>query len=350
MNAFWRETMDKETFWEEHRFWFTIALIWYNALLFQPLRPLPVWASLAFLCGMALLCALVGDRVWPFQRNRFSVFCNLAVPFGIYTVLVYFPLYGYDSVITIVFAGDLALAALYLMALFGRRIRQTDPVARKHVRRRRGWQALMVGRGLLAFGCAAMTLAVCAMVCWDYPNQEAEKPAAQEQSQHAQEILMLFQEETWDQLNRQQKLNALQGLVDLDCQYLGIQDTVTVRAVSMFDQTRSYYTDSDKQISINVEDLLYAPVKENMDSVLHELYHCFEHRLVDAYEMLDQKSQQLKAFEDIKTYQKELEKYTDGGEDYTSYYNQLCEIDARKYAEVSVEDYYQQIEEYQAKK
>ena len=100
------------------------------------------------------------------------------------------------------------------------------------------------------------------------------------------------------------------------------------------------YNDSTKQIFINKSIFLDKSSEKLLDTVCHEVYHNYQHRLISVYMDMDEKNRNLKIFRN------EFCNYKNGSDDFNGYYTQICENDARKYAEERVKEYYKQIHTY----
>lgn len=88
---------------------------------------------------------------------------------------------------------------------------------------------------------------------------------------------------------------------------------------------------------------MYNDPMDLVNTICHESYHAYEHRLIDMYESSSDQYKQLKVFEYATEYQKEFNNYTEylpELDNYEEYYYQLCEADARDYADVREFEYY----------
>lgn len=106
------------------------------------------------------------------------------------------------------------------------------------------------------------------------------------------------------------------------------------------------YNDSTKQIFINKSIFLDKSSEKLLDTVCHEVYHSYQHRLISVYMDMDEKNRNLKIFRNIGIYRSEFCNYKNGSDDFNGYYTQICENDARKYAEERVKEYYKEIHTY----
>ena len=85
-----------------------------------------------------------------------------------------------------------------------------------------------------------------------------------------------------------------------------------------------------------------------LDTLLHEVYHCYEHRLVEVYTAVNPELQRLRLFRDAADYADEMAQLVDPEEDYSAYAAQAKETDSRIYAATGVQEYYDRIAAYMA--
>lgn len=160
------------------------------------------------------------------------------------------------------------------------------------------------------------------------------------------EIIALLQDDTWCSLSAQERLNVLQTVANVEQRYLGLSNELNVGAANLREGVMGYYSDNTHEIVIDIDSLLNDSSWEVLDTVCHEAYHSYQHRMVDAFNDADENSKSLKIFHKASYYANEFNNYISGDEDFCGYYYQDCESDARDYAEDAVYDYYWRINEY----
>lgn len=144
--------------------------------------------------------------------------------------------------------------------------------------------------------------------------------------------LRMWQKERYENLNERGKMELYQKLLDMECQYLGIEP-VTVEKVSYSSATqRGSYVEYGRVISIS-DELLSADREEVLEALLHECHHAYAHDLV-TYVETDEKAQasKLRMYQDVKQLKEGFETYADAAEDYAAYYMNPVEVAARKYS------------------
>jgi len=160
------------------------------------------------------------------------------------------------------------------------------------------------------------------------------------------ETLALLDNANWVALSAQERLRVLQAVVDMEADHLGLPDDLTVTGFqpeggSDFPQSLCELPlDNTHDIIINLEHLMNNSSWESLDTVLHEVYHCYEKRIVKAYEQIDDRDRNLKMFREseAEAYSQEFADYI--ANDTSYYYNQSCETNARIYAKEMVREYY----------
>lgn len=330
-------------------FYTIVSMIWYRGLLFRCMPEMTYAESKGILWLMigisVLLFTFVFDiHIW----TGWTVVKELTIPYGMYTVIVYSKTVG--SWMSIVLVAASVLAFSYIVLLLSQKVKNSKN-KRKVIRRRlhRCWigtqsiatVALLVVMGIVGvngvFGNNILTAAVPAIV--------NDQDSPQTISNNIDTILLL-QEEEWLTLTTQEKLDTLQTVANIEAHYLGLPNELNVGAANLDEDTLACYDDSTYTISIDINHLENGSVYDVLDSCCHEAYHSYQHRLVDAYNASDERLRELRLFKSAAQYSQEFDRYTDGGNDYYTYYFQDCETDARDYAEDAVVDYYNRIDKY----
>lgn len=330
-------------------FYTIISMIWYRGLLFRCMPEMTYAESKGILWLMIgisfLLCTFVLDiHMW----TGWTVVKALTIPYGVYTVIVYSKTVG--SWMSIVLFAASVPAFSYIALLLSQKVKNGKN-KRKVIRRRlhrccTGAQsiatvALLVVMGIVGvngiFGNNILTSSVPAIV--------NDQGSPQTISNNIDTILLL-QEEEWLTLTTQEKLDTLQTVANIEAHYLGLPNELNVGAANLEEDTLACYDDSTYTISIDINHLENDSVYDVLDSCCHEAYHSYQHRLVDAYNASDERLRELRLFKSAAQYSQEFDGYTDGGNDYYTYYFQDCEMDARDYAEDAVVDYYNRIDKY----
>lgn len=333
----------------EHIFWVLIAWIWYKNILFRCIGSHSLAESRWILWGIVAASCLVGI-VFEMKNNRngLSVFCNLMLGFGLYTVLAYIQIRKTLIIVTLSVVAVLSVAFATLVMI--RKIKN-----KRKTRKIIHWwivRSFMGAKQLLAIGLAFIILISGAGTFFGSGIMNAsEKPATQENINEQTianniETVLLLQDELWETLTVQQRLDVLQTIANIEQRYLGLPNELTVCAANLREGVLAYYTDNTNEIVISIDSLLNDASWALLDSVCHEAYHSYQHRLIDAYNGANDAAKSLRIFRKATSYADEFSDYISGEVDFCGYYFQDCESDARDYADDAVLDYYTRISEY----
>ena len=148
-------------------------------------------------------------------------------------------------------------------------------------------------------------------------------------------ILILLKEENYTELSIEEKVAALQGIVDLETVYYGIE-AVMLRVEALKEEDLNGYYDSDNRVITVNKNVLDLAADTVIEVVLHECYHAYQHACIGAVDW-DNVNLNIRLYKDILQWKEEFDTYIDisttsNTEEYAEYYNQSCEQDAREYA------------------
>lgn len=330
-------------------FYMVICMIWYKHLLFRCL-PGRTYAEsrtvLWVMIGVSIvLCAFIFNR---YMRTGWTVVTALAVPFGLYTVLIYTK--TVDNWMQIVLAFSVAFTLLYILCLMTRKIKNRRN--KRKVIKRRLYHCCMVSQSIMAITLLLImgTIGVQGVFGDNILNSSIlattnNQNIPQTISNNIDTILLL-QEEKWMNLTMQEKLDTLQTVANIEAHYLGLPNELNVGAANLGEYTLACYNDRTHTISIDLNHLENDSVYDVLNSCCHEAYHSYQHRLVDTYNGADENFKGLRIYRSAAQYGQEFANYNNGNYDFCSYYYQDCEMDARDYAEDAVYAYYDRIFEY----
>ena len=154
-----------------------------------------------------------------------------------------------------------------------------------------------------------------------------------------------LQSDLWKELSREEKQEVLGVVRNIELRHLGITHSVDLGFSVLKVNTLGSYNENVYQILIDLNHLDKSPVDEVLHTVLHEIYHVYQHEQVQILEHIPEKYINLRMFSDIKDYAEEIANYTNG-DDYLSYRSQALERNANDYADEGVADYYKLIQQY----
>jgi len=151
--------------------------------------------------------------------------------------------------------------------------------------------------------------------------------------------LRLWQDEEFSQLNKTEKMELFQKLADLECQYLGIDPVIVEQEKYENEKQRGYYSEYGRILSISKK-LLDADRMDALETLLHECHHAYAHDLVNYVVIADLlEKTELRMFREVYRLKDAFENYVEAEEDYTAYYWNPVEVEARAYAKERMEVY-----------
>lgn len=328
-----------------------IFMIWYRRTVFRSIAGMTYKDSKLFLWCIVILLIAAGIAVtWSHQRNGVNVLTTIAIPYGIYTIVIY-----YDGKKKLIYLLCLAVGLFFVMCciqIFKKKNKYRSRVRsllRKICFCFWGLREIAAGAMLvLMISIIVSTLfnGIFVNVSLDAINEANGLDKRQIIADNINTVL-LFRQKEWKNLTIKQKLDALQIIADIETNYLGITHEVDIEMENMEEGILGSYDDSTYKIIINHSLLKNGSPEVLLETTCHEVYHSYQYSIVDAYCGLNEKFKRLQIFRTAVSYKQEFDNYSDGiKSSYESYYSQNCESDARLYAQSAVEDYYKEIEEY----
>ena len=161
----------------------------------------------------------------------------------------------------------------------------------------------------------------------------------------------------WYDLSTDEKTEVLATCLKVDCYYLGMHDVPSMKVAYMEEEKLGQYTYQDDTITVSYTYLVdsHADGYSVLHVLLHELHHRYAIRQVELLKKLKEDSSMaeyadLKLLDDAKAYEREMQSYVypeDGSlNSFWDYSLQRIELDANKYADDGVADYYRKIDTY----
>lgn len=322
-----------------------VWMIWYRMLLFRSLDGRTLAESRFILWGLVVACSGWGICCqWESRRRIRDILATQAIAFGVYTILAYMPLR--PVLVQGVLAVTAVLALLYVVLIQSQPIRRGSPARVRRVQQFRRNQSLTAVFRTLAVGLAALQgmflLAVVlrGTVLTARVTATNEYRAEDTLSDDELRTLELLTPETWDTLTAQERLDVLQTVANIEQASLGLPHELNVAAEDVEeDSLCAYYQDDTHQIMVSVDKLLHRSSGFLVEATCHEAYHGYQHRLTELYAAAPEESRGLQILQPAERYTEEFGNYTDGEEDFDTYYSQACERDARSYSQARVAYY-----------
>lgn len=335
--------------------WHALAAVWSWCLYLKFFDDMQVIADFSpleshiILIGLAVVCNILGIVLRMKSYRKWAFVCmDCFMPYGIFAMLV-----NWDVRKTVIVSCLLAvgvLAALYLLLVFGRRIR--NRARRKKILLARTHKGLA---GCYHVFCTLFVLfAACGAIGSIHSKRSIQATVeASQQELLIEEVkaveaeLVKLNEKVWREMTLQERINLLQVVANLERNYFGIPQRLEVRIKPLDCGVLGSYNDFTWRIYVDRTLVEEGELWQVLETIFHEAYHAYEHRMVDAYEQLDEEHRTLRAFREAGIYAQEFGEYIDSGDDAFGYYMQKCEEDARNYSERRVLEYYRALAEWE---
>lgn len=138
----------------------------------------------------------------------------------------------------------------------------------------------------------------------------------------AEEVLSIFQQDFWEKMSLDEKMEGLQQIADYNQEILDIDNPPEIIYYNKEDSREfGAFSDSQNAIYINIYNI--SDAKEAADTISHEYRHCYQH----------QRAEKLEVERDLE-FKEGFDNYISSENDYEGYKNQFVETDARDYAKV----------------
>lgn len=353
-----------------HVVWAILIFFNYNNLIFISMGRLTVMQSKLILFGLIVLFSVIGIAIrWRRCASFRSSFLDPIIGAGIYTILAYKEYYKYwtlaISIICLLIVA-ISFGFYFVKKIKGRyifKIKNADK--RMFVIKNRLAKAADVSSMCIS---GVMLLLIVPIAFNQIVNEgiiatkynaintvDSEDYFAElDIKDNLDTIEKIRCNERWKPLTIKERLEVCQAVVDCERAYWGIKAPVTVVLAELDDNIISDYCDEgtcgQKIIHIDKRSLESDDADVVLGSICHEMYHCFQYRLIEAYSNASEDEKLLRIYRHCDEYIDELANYQEASssyEEFTKYYTQYLEYDSRVYAESAVLDYYYQIDYYQ---
>lgn len=332
-------TMGKMEYVAYNFVWVLLFTTMYRFVLFSPVFGLSPQLSVGIFYLMDILGVIFGILITvKHRRNYVSMMTNQFFPLGIYCLLSFGGLIPGRIGIYIAIALGLALVYSGLMVAAYHFSKPLIPL-KKCV------EACLLGSRTLAtlvltvliFSLGNTMLKGESFV--ELPAQMVVPPSEEGiTAETCIDTVLLLQEEYWSELDVSQRLGVLQTIANIETKHLGIPEVrVIVEPIS--ETTWGQYRHSDKTVIVDSGRIASEDGIDLCEVVCHEARHAYQFYQVNLYDQLAPQYQNLRLFNDAAQFSYEYKNYQSAREDYTAYYNQLCERDSRYYAMLQVDAY-----------
>lgn len=333
----------------QHIYWSGLLYFFFMARLFGRLRwpgaegPLSTASSQRILLTIVIVCVVAGLFLTrKNNRSQWRLALNVLTPYGVYLVLKEAPqgpVYLWAAALICIGVTLLYAAVLLSAPVHDRRNRARVLKRRFHQLITMVWLLSRALLSLLAALSIAGALLGFSVIKPEQARTQAEGAELPGDVEPWREQLQGLEEERWAGLTLQEKTDLMQLVADIETDYLGLPDVLRVHSLDMSPSVLGFYSHEVRSVCISRDHLLYGPPEECLDTVLHEVYHSYQHYLCALYEETDNAYRSMLFLRQAEEYMDEFENYIHGQEDFMDYYMQTCEFDARDYAWVRIHEY-----------
>lgn len=288
------------------------------------------------------------------KQTKIGLYVNVATPFEIITVIMYYK--ELKPVIWICIALELLVLTVFTASLIRKPVKATS---KERIRKIKIKRAMAFGRYLRNTFAIIFTGVVIGLLVFSFvipsvtaiaDGKKAEVPSEESYSENTirrnyKELSVLLDEEAWKELSTIQKSAVLQTVCNIEAANLGLNHELNLRIENTIEADGSY--DNDTHI-IRVARINDNTPESLLNTVCHEAYHAMEYAAVAVYDSLPEEAQRLYYFDDVFVWKNEFENYksattAENEFDIIEYYIQLTELNARTYAGNRVEYYFDQL-------
>ena len=307
----------------------------YKSLLFKTIDGMTLFNSVILLVVILMASFIIGYGIErKDRRNTVSIFMNILSGYGIYTLI------SYNAAMKSIFCNVLlVMTTCVVMYAFHLILQKREKGASVYKTVCVRLSAFVRGSHVI-FTLWMMALLLVARIHPPVSPDTANIKSATSDirwkiniDDHT-EMLEKLNYKTWNSLSNEDKLTVLQAVADIERIYLGIPHELNVQAEEPERLSiQGSYLEKTHTISVSTISLRQDAPIELVNTICHESYHAYQYCLVRMYEECPEDLQHLKVYSKVKQYRYEFDHYISGEEDYKAYYSQLCEEDARKYAQ-----------------
>lgn len=149
----------------------------------------------------------------------------------------------------------------------------------------------------------------------------------------------------WSNMSDNEKTELIFKIGIIEMENLGIEKNsgIIIVADELDDYTMGYYSDQEKIIVINAEHISSDSAESNIKTVFHEVFHAYQHQLVDLIDFDSEIVKNSYYFIDAREWKDNIENYISAETDFDAYQAQPLEADARTYSETRAQEYFEAI-------
>lgn len=338
-----RNTVSKGLFALATLLWFLVFAANYWVSFFRPLPGISAGTSKIIFSAVVIVLTGIGFAASLSRgRNNASAAANCLIPIEIYALITYVPICK-TWVLCAVGAAILLLTAFTVVVV----VRKADGVSLK----RRLEHGLQIGKYVAS---ACLLLALISVSILAYAGEDSlstevtfiDSPILDNEwsVENKMDTVMLLDEHEWAKLDKQERLDVLGTMVNIELRYLGVYRPTNLECSPLDADECACFDPNTQTIKIDSGNLMKNSAEESLNSICHECYHAYEHQQVELYSIIPGEYRSMQMFYETYMYAKEFSDYISSDEGALEYSKQHCEENARSYAAIATERYYRLIE------
>lgn len=345
-----KNTMSKTEYILTQLWCSSLAMLWFRSTCFTLLFDLSKNLSVVIYWGVLLVTTIWGYVfTYKTKRNGFSIFVNAVLPNGIYLILSYFKYF--TPVYWVVLGIGTLLLICFGTLIFSAKVKPGVDFSRLF--KFRAKRFLHGTRSIAAICMVVLIVSIGTNSFLGNPmyktNIESTNSVFTSKSwtiEQQIDTVKKLKPDMWKELSREEKQDVLGVVRNIELRYLGINHTVELGFSVLEVNTLGSYSENLYQVLVDLHHLDESPVEEILHTLLHEMYHVYQHEQIKVLEYVPEEYQNLLMFSNPIEYAEEVANYTDGDDDYFSYKMQTLEVMANSYADSGVTQYYELIDKY----
>lgn len=298
-----------------------------------------IW--MIILCAIAIISGIELLLSWIFKTDdwfvNFMIVCCSAFCFMFVS--------SYPKQVKLALCIMFTCIVLCWILIWCRAIKAPD---RERVIYRRLYNSFVGARRIVAITMAV--LAICMLPgIWKKDNAKEVIVTYGDEYRFSEnvETMLKLQEEEWQLLTLEEKVEVMQCVAFCEARYLGLWTPITVKVEDINRKdVLGCYNDSEHAIYLDDEHIANDLAEKVLISVCHEMYHAYSHRMMDVYNHSADEMKKLRLFSSASQYVEDIANYIEPEEDQEGYLSQKFEIDAYQYGEYAAGEYYRMIDEY----
>lgn len=144
----------------------------------------------------------------------------------------------------------------------------------------------------------------------------------------------------WDEFSTDERVELLNKVVLIEKENLGIDSAEFIVTTDKLDEyTCGFYSDSEREICLSISQISGGTLEENIGTVCHEVFHAYEHYVVENIDFSSTIVQENYYFANAREWKDNIKNYVQGTIDYDMYISQPLEAYARNYSDERVTAY-----------